>query len=302
MLPATVPVDSVTVDELVRLTQSSATPQKSLEKDLLAEIERTPPGITFDGDDLDYEIPPVVQSGAVPHAPPPPQSVSRRGKSRGRKSEAFSRTESAWLQWQNSVYDSLFVGSHNGDSSVIVPFTLASGFNVNVGDIVDKKTVNRHITQLQDELSFENKQGILNAVLNPPTKSKRVTTGDGNGSRPSSRRRHTDDDGEKSISTIGSNPSVISRAIDGVSHHSGNFNTPSPSNKNEPMQSPIFKENGNHIYRRERIDSSQAQPDMQPVITPAAFFRQDSALPDEATTLFDKRRAFTHGPGNPLQV
>jgi hypothetical protein len=245
-------------------TQGNVTPSKSLDKDLREEDGPVPKdtSVTFNNTSLDHGVPAVKPVAAVTSVTSDPRPSSRRGKARnkpvGRTSESFTRTDQAYMRWENIVYDSLFTEMPNGDSTATAAFTLASGRHNKIGETLDKPLIEGHIKQLRQDLTFGQKEVILAEFLKPAEKSKRTMPNVA--PHPSRRRRNTNDDDDRSISTMGTENSSSSKQSGNISRYSDElnlpFNTPDPSNRQEPMQSPIRKEDGHFIHRREHINSA----------------------------------------------
>ena len=90
--------------------------------------------------------------GCIVETSTPAPTRSRSGRRRNRRvSDEHSRVDSAMLLWYNSLHSSLFVSTPTGESSAIVPFRLASGVDIKVGDILSKSAVDSHISQMQDD-------------------------------------------------------------------------------------------------------------------------------------------------------
>ena len=294
-------------DPVVRHTQDTTTPIKSLDKDMHDKIGPglKEPGVTFTEIGSDRGAPSVKSEPAITSIISDPLRPSRRTKARdksnGRTSESFTRADQAFIRWENFIYDSLFVDRPSGDPTAIVGFTLASGRHIKIGETLDKSLIDTHIKQLRADLTFGQKEAILNQYLKPPDKSKR--TNDvvlpHQSRRRSLRLREDADNDDRSVSTIGTTNSNLSKRSDEVSQHSGKFKTMDPDNRDEPMQSPIRLEEGRFIHRREHINSAQ-HTNMRPVVTTPDFFRQEASATDLAeVTLIDKRRPFVHTASNP---
>ena len=178
--------------------------------------------------------------------------------------------------------------------------TLASGRHIKIGETLDKPLIEGHIKQLRQDLSFGQKEDILEEYLKPAPKAKRTISNVV--PRPSSRRRNTNEDDDRSLSTMDTENSNASKRSDNRSRHSGEFNTLDPTNKNEPMRSPILVEDGRFIHRREHIGSSLLAG-LHAVATTPDFFRQKASTSAEDTiTLFDKRRPFIHSAASPYPL
>ena len=314
-------------------TQGNFTPSKSLDKDLREEdgLVQKDTSVTFNSTSLDRGVPavkPVAAATSVTSDPrpnsrrgktfkegdsdrvpdlvedndrqaEPVNSNSRRGKARnrpvGRTSESFTRTDQAYIRWENTVYDSLFTDRPNGDSTAIAAFTLASGRHVKIGESLDKPLVDGHIQQLRQDLTFGQKEVILAEFLKPAERSKRTMPNVA--PHTSRRRRNTNDDDDRSILTKSTENSISSKQSGIISRYSDELNlpftTPDPSNRQEPMQSPIRAEDGLFIHRREHVNSAQ-HANMRPVITTPDFSRQEASQEEDSVTLFDKRRPFIH--------
>jgi hypothetical protein len=53
-------------------------------------------------------------------------------------SEEQSHVNSAELLWYNAIYKSFFLTAPTGESSAIVPITLASGLDIKIGDVIPR--------------------------------------------------------------------------------------------------------------------------------------------------------------------
>ena len=120
-----------------------------------------------------------------------------------------------------------------------------------------------HIRQLREDLTFEEKEDILRGHFKPPDKTpleKSKRTAKSGPSRKSRRRDPelpVDDEGSddetRSVSTMGTVASNVSKHSDAISKHSGRYTTMDPDGKDAPMQSPIQLQSGRFIHRREHI-------------------------------------------------
>ena len=300
--PKADPVESVD-NPVDRHTQDTTTPSKSLSKDMHDEDGPGPKdaGVTFNDTGSDRGVSAVKSEPAITSIISDPLLTSRRSKARnksnGRTSESFTRSDQAYTRWENFIYDSLFTDMPSGDSTATVAFTLASGRHIKIGETLDKPLIEGHIKQLRADLTFGQKEAILSEYLKPPDKSKRTINGVL--PHPSRRHRNLNEDDNRSMSSIGTENSNLSKQSDNVSQHSGKFNTPDLNNRDEPMQSPIRLEEGHFIHRREHINSAQ-HANMRPVVTTPGFFRQEASTTElDSVTLIDKRRPFIHTASNP---
>jgi hypothetical protein len=174
---------SAKIDPVPSHTQDPTTPVKSLAQDMHEETEPRlkEPGVTFkqnsDRASLSAVSNPVIASIASDPMRPSRRSKARSSKSDGRTSESFSRADNAFIRWENAMYDSLFVDRPNGDPTAIVALTLASGRHVKQGEPLDKSLIEIHIKQLREDLTFKDKEAILERYPKPPDKSKRTVKG-----------------------------------------------------------------------------------------------------------------------------
>jgi hypothetical protein len=212
---------SAKTDPVVRHTQDTTTPIKSIAKDMHDEIGPglKEPGVTFKEGDSDREAPSVKSDPATTSIVSEPLRPSRRTRARdnrsnGRTSESFTRADQAFIRWENFIYDSLFVARPTGNPTAIVAFTLASGRHIKIGETLDKSLIETHIKQLRADLTFEQKETIFDKYLKLPGNSKRANDVvlPHQSRRRSLRLREDPDNDDRSVSTISTASSNLSQA------------------------------------------------------------------------------------------
>ena len=113
-----------------------------------------------------------------------------------------------------------------------------------------------HIYQVQDDLPHQVKQETLRSFMTPAARSLRARIGSDNHAQLQTRSRGDSED-NNSLLTLDSEHSSKNKASDACSHATPSKpKTTNPANRSEPMQSPVATEKGNHVYRREHINSA----------------------------------------------
>jgi hypothetical protein len=187
----------------------------------------------------------------------------------------------------------------------VIPITLSTGLTLRPGDCIPADAAELYVQHVQDTTQHAKRQQMLSSYMAPVSKVPRIeevtiraTT--------STRRRLKDDD-DKSVSSFGDDRSIAS-AVSVSSNRRGlapTFNTPDPSDKSQPMPSPIASHQGQFPFRREHVSANTSIPELLPTIVPPDFFRLDPSLQTTNRTdtiqVFDKRRPFSHTDKTPYK-
>ena len=145
---------------------------------------------------------------------------------------------------------------------------------------------------------------MLSSFMAPVSKVQKI--GEDTIRTTTSTRRRMKDDDDKSVSSFGDDRSIAS-AASGSANRRGlgpAFNTADPSDKSQPMPSPIANHQGQFPFRREHVSANTSIPELLPTIVPPEFFRLDPSLQPSRTDsiqVFDKRRPFSHTDKNPYK-